>query len=95
MVITDLDRSDYYYKLEQQTRVEIRERTEDLRATAEHVIAARIKRYPKNMRRYAQVYIETLFRDLRDEDLERQRLIENQQLYLRLAQAYKIRSHAA
>jgi hypothetical protein len=92
MVITNIDRCDYYYSLEQQTRIEIRERTEDLWATAEYIIDKRIGRYPRNLRRHRDVFIEQLFRDLCDEDLTRKKLIDNQQLYLRLAQAYKIRS---
>lgn len=88
----DIDRANYFYRLEQATRVALRERTEDLRATAEYIVNQRINRYPKTMRRHRDVYAETLFRDLRDEDLERRRLIENQQLYLRLAQAYQVRS---
>lgn len=92
MITTARQRAEHFTRQEQETRLLIRERTDDLRATAEHIIDARIERYPKNMRRHREVFIEQLFRDLRDEDLERKRLIDNQQHFLRLAHFYETRA---
>jgi hypothetical protein len=92
--VNDAERANYFFRLEQQMRLQIRERTDDLRATAEHIVARRARCYPRKMRPFVEGYVESIFRDLCDEDLPRKLLIENQQHYLRLAHAYQTRAVA-
>lgn len=91
MISTDKQRADFYYRKEQETRLLITQRTQDLYERAERTIELRVKRYPKGMRKHLNLYVEQMHRDLCDEDLERKKMIDNQQHFLRLAQAYETR----
>lgn len=94
MISTDQQRSDFYYRKEQEARLLIRQRTEDLFESARRQMDLRIWRYPKSMRKLYPVLVKQLHEDMCGEDLARKKLIENQQHFLRLAQAYKVRAGA-
>lgn len=81
-------RGEYFFRLEQRTRLELRERSEWLYERARRAIDLRIRHYPPSMRSHYPVLVEQMFRGMCEEDVTRRRLIENQQLYLRLAHAY-------
>ncbi len=92
MISTDKQRSDFYFRKEQEARLLIRERGEYLWEKARHHVDLRIWSYSKRMRGHYQSIVEQMFRDMCDEDLARKKLIDQQQHYLRLAQAYAIRA---
>ena len=81
----------YFFQKEQQARAAIAVRNAELWERARRHVDVRIRSYPKGMRRQYQVYVEEMYRDMIQEDLKRKSLIDDQQLYLRLAQAYQIR----
>jgi hypothetical protein len=93
-ISTNKQRSNYYYRKEQEARLLIRQRTEDLFERARRSVDLRIWSYPKHMRSHYESIVRQMFRDMCDEDLERKKLIDNQQLFLRLAQAYAVRHQA-
>lgn len=92
MISTARQRADFYTRKEQEARLQIRERTEELADWARRIIDSRIKRYPKGMRRHYESFVEQMFQDLRDEDLARKKMIDDQQHFLRLASFYETRA---
>lgn len=94
MISTDKQRSDFYYRKEQEARLLIRQRTEDLFESARRQMDLRIWRYPKSMRQLYPTLVRQLHEDMCNEDLQRKKLIENQQHFLRMAHAYRTRAGA-
>lgn len=92
MISTARQRADYYTKKEQETRLLIRQRSEDLFEKARRHVDLRIWSYPKHMRKHYASIVDQMFRDMCDEDLVRKKLIDNQQHYLRLASHYETRA---
>lgn len=89
--MTSEERADYYYRKEQQIRLEIRLRDEYLFDKARRQMDVRIWHYPKSMQANYARYVEDLHRDMASEDLTLKSLIGKQQHYLRLAQGYQAR----
>lgn len=94
MITTARQRADYYTRKEQEARLQIRIRTEDLFEKARRQIDVRVWSYAKGMRRHYRAMVEQMFRDMCDEDLERKKLIDNQQHFLRLAHMYETRAQS-
>lgn len=92
MISTPKQRANFYTRKEQEARLLIRQRTEELFERARRQVDLRIWSYPKAMRRNYQLIVEQMFRDMCEEDLERKSLIENQQLFTRLAHFYETRA---
>jgi hypothetical protein len=91
VIVSDKERADYYYQREQEARFAIRQRTEHLFEKARRQVDLRIWSYSKNMRRHYQAIVEQMHRDMCNEDLIRQGLIEDQEQFLRLATGYQQR----
>lgn len=89
--MTEEQRSDYYFRKEQGVRLLIRRRKEVLYEKARRQVDLRIKFYPQRLRKHYAVIVAQMFRSMCEEDPTHKALIENQQLYLRLAHAYKMR----
>lgn len=90
--MTNQERADRFYQLEQSARQKMRRRTEYLYEKARRQIDLRIGHYPKSMQKGYQAYVEQLYLDLCNEDLRLQALDTQQKNCLQLAQAYEIRA---
>jgi hypothetical protein len=92
MISTARQRANFYTIKEQETRLLIRHRSDDLFERARRHVDVRIRSYPKRMRKNYEAIVQQMFRSMCDDDFTRRKLIENQQLFLRLAHHYEQRA---